>query len=399
MTRDDLPLTSTGLGVALGSVILAIVAALTGYRELLFFGLAALCLIAIAIGLPRIASPVVLERRLAQAYVQRGDSAEITLTATSERATPPLRIIDTVVGQPVRVDLGGIKAMRTVAVTYRAVVRRRGVHQVGPIREERRDPFSLAVRSSDHPLFDELWVHPVIHPLRNASESFEDRLQTQAMRALSDDPLAEFQTLRDYAEGDDPRRIHWASSARLDRLVVRDLLELRRRERHVLLETLDQAGTEGEFEECVEIAASLAMAGLDNQMQVVVRTRDPNAAGRPMPVRSRLEILELFTKVERVSSDRAVAPQRSAMRPRTTAQLIVVTGANSPLIPYFCSSTLFRPMVFVVRVSDRPHLLRPIPVPSIAVRNAEEFVQVYDGRRPARRSTEPAPRRRIRSAS
>ena len=60
--------------------------------------------------------------------------------------------------------------MRTVQLSYRAIVRRRGVHQIGPILEERRDPFSLAVRTTQHALFDELWVHPVIHPLRFASE-------------------------------------------------------------------------------------------------------------------------------------------------------------------------------------------------------------------------------------
>jgi uncharacterized protein (DUF58 family) len=262
-------------------------------------------------------------------------------------------------------------------------VRRRGVHQIGPILEERRDPFALAVRSTQHALFDELWVHPVIHPLRFASESFEDRMQTQAMRAMSDDPLSEFQTLRDYVPGDDPRRVHWASSARTGRLVVRDLLELRRRERYVVLETLDTAGTEREFEDSVEIAASLAVAGLENQMQVVARTRDPDAAGRPAPVRSRLELLELFTMVNRVTVERAVPPQRVITVPRSAAQILLVAGPHSPLIPYFCTSQLFRASVFIIRVSERPASLKRLPIPTLDVRSAEDFVLAYDRRRAA----------------
>jgi uncharacterized protein (DUF58 family) len=375
------PLTGTGIAVAGGVVVLTILSFVTGYFEFLVPAIAGAVLLAVAFGLPRISSPLLLERRLTQSFVERGGQAEIVLSATSGRSIPPVTIIDNVAGAPVRLELSGIKALRTVQVTYRATVRRRGIHQIGPMLEERRDPFSLAVRTTQHPIFDELWVHPKIHPLRNATESFEDRMMTQAMRSISDDPLAEFQSLRDYNEGDDPRRIHWTSSARTGRIVVRDLLELRRRERHILLDTLDSSYTAREFEDAVEIAASLAVAGLEGQMQVVTRTCDPDAPGRPAPVRHRLELLELFTRVNRVAKDRAVPPQRAVALPRTAAQLIVVTGANSPLVPFFCKSPVFRRIVFFVRVSDRAGSLPKLPVGTLDVRSAEEFVQAYDGRR------------------
>lgn len=383
MKRASFPLTPTGVGVAAGVVILLVLTALTGYRELLVLVIAGVALLAVALALPRIATPLLLERRIAQSFVQRGDEAEITLSVTCARAVAPIRIIDTVIDQQVPVELPGLRAARTVQLTYRATVRRRGVHQIGPILEERRDPFSLAVRTTQHALYDELWVHPVVHPLRFASESFEDRMQTQAMRAMSDDPLSEFQALRDYVPGDDPRRIHWTSTARTGRIVVRDLLELRRRERYIVLETLDTAGTEREFEDAVEIATSLAVAGLDHQMQVVARTRDPQAAGRNGPVRSRLELLELFTMVNRTTSDLTVPPQRVITVPKSSAQIIVVAGAQSPLIPYFCTSRLFRASVFMVRVCERPAQVRKLPVPTLDVRSAEDFLLAYDGRRAA----------------
>lgn len=373
------PLTATGIGLALGSLVLLVVALLTGYRELLVLVVSAAALLVVAVVLPRLATPLLLERRLSETYVQRGDDVQVTLSVTCSRAVAPIMLIDQVLDTPVRLPLPSIKAMRTVQVNYRTRVNRRGVHQIGPVREERRDPFALAIRTTQHALYDELWVHPVIHQLRGSSETLEDRMQTQAMRALSDDPLSEFQALRDYVVGDDPRRIHWASTARTGKLVVRDLLELRRRERYIVLETLDTAGTDQEFEDAVEIAASLAVSGLDHQMQVVARTRDPEAAGRAAPVRHRLELIELFTKVGRVTEDRAVVPQRVMNVPRSSAQIMLITGANSPLIPYFCSSPLFRSSVAIVRVSRRPERLRKLPVPSLDVRSAEDFVLAYDG--------------------
>ncbi len=383
MKQTSFRLTATGYGVAGGVLGLLILTAITGYRELLVLVIAGAALSAVALALPRIATPLLLERRLSQSFVQRGDEAEVMLSITCARSTAPIRIIDLVLDQPVPVDLPGLRAMRTVQVSYRAIVRRRGVHQIGPLLEERRDPFALAVRSTQHALFDELWVHPVIHQLRYNAESFEDRMQNQAMRAMTDDPLSEFQALRDYVVGDDPRRIHWASTARTGRLVVRDLLELRRRERFIVLETLDTASTEREFEDAVEIAASLSIAGLENQMQVVARTRDPEALGRAAAVRSKLELLELFTRVNRVPVERAVPPQRVIAAPRLSAQIVVVAGAQSPLIPYFCTSSLFRSSVMLIRVSDRPKDLRRLPVPTLDVRTAEDFVLAYDGRRRA----------------
>ncbi len=373
------PLTATGLGVAIGSLVLLVITALTGYRELLVLVISGVALLIVAVVLPRLATPLLLERRIADTYVQRGDNAQITLSVTCSRALAPIRLIDQVIDTPVPLSLPSIKALRTVQVTYRTRVNRRGVHQIGPIREERRDPFALAVRSTQHALYDELWVHPVLHRLRGSNETLEDRMQTQAMRSLSDDPLSEFQALREYVVGDDPRRIHWASTARTGKLVVRDLLELRRRERYIVLETLDTAGTEQEFEDAVEIAASLAVSGLESHMQVVVRTRDPEAAGRAAPARHRLELLELFTKVKRVPDDRAIPPQRVINVPRGVAQIMLITGANSPLIPYFCSSPLFRSSVSIVRVSRRPERLKRLPLPSLDVRSAEDFVLAYDG--------------------
>ncbi len=383
MRRASFRLTATGYAVVGGVLGLLVVTALTGYRELLVLVIAGAALCAVALVLPRIATPLLLERRLTQSFVQRGEEAEVTLSITSERPTAPLRIIDTVIDQAVPIDLPGLRALRPAQVTYRAIVRRRGVHQIGPLLEERRDPFALAVRSTSHAVYDELWVHPVIHPLRFTAESFEDRMQNLAMRTMSDDPLSEFQTLRDYVEGDDPRRIHWASSARTGRLVVRDLLELRRRERFIVLETLDTASTLNEFEDAVEIAASLAVSGLENQMEVLVRTRDPDSTGRPTPVRSRLELLELFTRVNRVPVERAVLPQRLLATPRLSAQIIVVTGAQSPMIPYFCTSRLYRASVMLIRVAQRPRDLRSLPVATLDVRSAEDFVLAYDGRKRA----------------
>ena len=84
----------------------------------------------------------------------------------------------------------------------------------------------------------------------------------------------EFFGLREYREGDDPRRIHWAAVARLagsaNALVVREMETGGVPEQSVELPT----GVPGEpaFEDAVEQAASLAIALLDRGAPVSLRS-------------------------------------------------------------------------------------------------------------------------------
>jgi uncharacterized protein (DUF58 family) len=92
--------------------------------------------------------------------------------------------------------------------------------------------------------------------------------------------------VRPYRRGDSPRRIHWAQSAKHDRLVV---CELQSQSRPVLLLVLDAdptvhtAGDEGSREWAIRVAASLAKGWLEAGAQVGLAFAGqyfaPNAGG------------------------------------------------------------------------------------------------------------------------
>lgn len=85
----------------------------------------------------------------------------------------------------------------------------------------------------------------------------------------------EFRNLRDYRAGDDPRDVHWRSSARLGLPLVREYERERAEALWICLDQSRCAGVdESAEEEAVEIAASLARAALERSQPVGLATAD-----------------------------------------------------------------------------------------------------------------------------
>jgi uncharacterized protein (DUF58 family) len=375
--------TPTGVALGVGAVAVAALGLLANYRELLVIAGAGAILLLAAVALPRMASPLRLERRVVHKFVSRGEDVVVVLHVEATRPVPALRVVDHLGGVEVSLPLPRIHPGRPLDVTYRIQAIRRGVHIIGPLREERGDRLGLAVRTIDHDVTEEVWVHPVLHKLVRTGPGTHLRLEQRAASAPTDDPLAEFRTLREYVPGDDPRRIHWASSARIGNLVVRDQTELRRPTRYVVLETIDDALTSIEFEEAVEIAASLAVQGLEDGLQVAAATRDPGAPGAGTPVPGRQQLLELYTAVNRTPPSKAIAPRLLLRTMRNLDHVFLITGGRSPMTDQFVTSPLVRSRLVVIRVTTRPEAVKSLPVRTYDVRTAEEFVARFRLRRTA----------------
>ena len=76
---------------------------------------------------------------------------------------------------------------------------------------------------------EEVIVFPRVHEIMSLPETGGDELDRDMPRAHGRlDPGGEFLNLRDYEPGDDLRRVHWRSTARRQRLMVRQN-EARRR--------------------------------------------------------------------------------------------------------------------------------------------------------------------------
>jgi len=149
----------------------------------------------------------------------------------------------------------------TVAYTVRADVR--GRYEIGPLVVRMTDPFGLCEITRSFSSVSHLTVVPQVVPLpavRLAGELMgrgDSRARSVAVHG--DDDVA----TREYRHGDDLRRVHWRSTARMGELMVRREEQPWESQATVLLDTR-RAGHRGEgptasFEWAVTAAASIAV--------------------------------------------------------------------------------------------------------------------------------------------
>src|SRR6476469_4886780 len=104
---------------------------------------------------------------------------------------------------------------------------RRGVIAVGPARTVRGDPLGVLRRTVEFTQVQELFVHPRTAHLESLGAGLLRDLEGTVTEDHSMSDLA-FHALREYQPGDDRRYIHWRSSAKAGRLLVRQFLDTRR---------------------------------------------------------------------------------------------------------------------------------------------------------------------------
>ena len=146
----------------------------------------------------------------------------------------------------------------------------RAVVTVGPVRSVRGDPLGLVRRRLRWTDGVDLYVHPRLVSLDGAAAGVLKDLEGQATRVISDSDLS-FHALRDYVAGDDRRHIHWRSTARTGRLMVRQFEDTRRTHTAIALATdpADYADAD-EFEIAVAAASSIAVQAIRDERELTV---------------------------------------------------------------------------------------------------------------------------------
>jgi uncharacterized protein (DUF58 family) len=373
--RFGIRLSPAGTAVTIGALALCVAAILTGYSELLVLGVTGLVLVAGSMLTTRRTSPLDLERLEVPRLVARGERARIVLRVTAKRSSPPLQLFDQLDGRAVTVNLPAMSAEQAMTVRYSIEARRRGVIALGPVFEERSDPFVLSSRAASHDLVAHLLVHPTVHDLRLPHSGLLTRELQMASLLFGADPMADFRSLREYVVGDDPRLVHWPSSAKTGTLVVRDQYEPRRASRCVVLDTLDRGIGPELFEEAVEIAASIVCDAIDNGVEIVAKTRDRDNPGRSAPIRSRNLALELFARVRRTNADDTVDLANLRLTHDPADQIMVITGSRSPVVQQLSGVRRLAHRLTVVRLDDgQSHPGRP-GVRTLDVRSARDFAR------------------------
>ena len=240
---------------------------------------------------------------------------------------------------PTRFDLpvgGGVGSFQVPALAGDATheqlfsipARHRSVLTIGPVRSVKADPLGLMQRVKRWSDPVELFIHPRVVALSATSTGFLRDVDGITTQNLSSSDVA-FHALREYVPGDDRRNIHWRTTARMGKLMVRQFEETQRSHLLLILSTraADYADPE-DFETAVSSVASLAAQALREQRAVTLYiergiVKYPSAAG----LFDELSRLELSREGDGL---REVVSRAVAAVPQTSVAVLVTGSGVSP---------------------------------------------------------------------
>jgi hypothetical protein len=279
------------LVLVLGTAVLAL-GWTFGWVEALLAGSASLVLLAMSVPFLFGAGGYDVSVRLRHERVVAGErlDGEIAIRNVGGRTALPGRL-DLPVGDGL-VELGVPLLRPGHAVTRPVMIPalRRGVITVGPPTAVRTDPVGLLRREHEWDERHEIYVHPRTVAVPATSAGLIRDLEGRSSRRLVDADMS-FHAIREYVPGDARRQIHWKSTAKTGRLMVRQFEETRRSRLAVIL-SLARAeySTPDEFELAVSVAASLAVQAVRDGRDLDVVT----GAEIPRVVRRRMRSIEVL---------------------------------------------------------------------------------------------------------
>ncbi|MDQ6849132.1 MAG: DUF58 domain-containing protein [Actinomycetota bacterium] len=319
-------MTRMGLAALLGGAIALALGLWLQWTAFDLVGVGLLVLVLITLGVVARPSALSLTRAIQPPRVTKGSPAIAVLSfANKSRRTVGV----TVANQPfggaqVRTLIPRLRPGEQGLRTYLLPTRRRGIFDVGPVEVSRRDAFELFRTSRKFGDIERIWIYPRVLGFRTLPAG-----QTRHLEGPSSDTSPQgnitFHRLRDYVSGDDLRLVHWRSSARTGRLVVKHNVDTSQPYSVVLLDQRPSHYTEESFESAVDVAASVLVAGSANKAPVELRLTDASTLGGP---RLR-DVTPLIDHLTAVAPHAAGSLQRQLLalrHARSGTSLVVITG-------------------------------------------------------------------------
>lgn len=328
-------LTRRGAGVLVAAVLSYALGEIAGFVLLKALAGAAvgalLAGVAVTLRRPRVS----VRREISSNRIERGGATTATLVVSNPgpRRQPGFTARESS-GHGEVVQVHSLAPGAAQPYDYKLVGRRRGRITVGPLTLERTDPLGLLRRPIPAGDTATLWVYP---PLRSARAPGVGHPRHHHEGPTTDDSLhgsADLRDVREYVLGDEVRHLHWKATARTGRLMVRDYVDPDHPRFTLLLDTRPHVLSADEFEEAVELAASLvnAAATAGHRCRLLtssgadVATSGGAVGGRPL-----LDLL-----CEAVQDPDPEAAMMPVSLPRTGMRggcLVVVTGRASKDLP------------------------------------------------------------------
>ncbi|WP_344171829.1 DUF58 domain-containing protein [Pilimelia columellifera] len=270
------------------------------YVELVALGLAATATLALASAQAACRPALQVDRQVSPQRVDRGERCAVELTVRNVSRWRPATMVawdrcgDTLTPAPVV----GLRPGAVAEVSYPVVTDQRGRQWVGPLRVRRGDPLGLLASWQDFGGTTPVWVYPRRRSLVGGPAG-----STRSLDGLADGAQhgsITFAALRDYVVGDELRRVHWRTSARIGRLMVREHVDASLPHLMLLLDDRRSAypgprvGVSVDFEAACEAAASVVAAACGDGIAATLSTvtgASVGGRGRHSDLRGQLDLL------------------------------------------------------------------------------------------------------------
>jgi uncharacterized protein (DUF58 family) len=389
--------------VCTASIVLAVFGRLFGIAELYAIAVAGVALVGAALLYTRCwpwRVDAQREVRPPQVHADGNSRVELSVRNLDKRMTPVLFARDPFDGgrRWARFYIAPLEPGETGRAAYRLPTEQRGIFPLGPLQLGLTDPFGLTERAIEVAGQTRLTVYPritTVRPLPEATDADPNGVTGHPSLAAGGE---DFYALRPYETGDDLRRVHWPSSARLDELMIRQD-ELPWQSRVTVLGDLRSGvQTAASLELTLSAMASIIHAGWSNHRQLRLLTSEGTDTGYGAGHAHLEAMLEYLAAAEIHTATHFPSVLSTLTRQGSNGALAVVTTDRIPddeLLALSRATARFRPAALVVieRSAWDPSAAvaadRSIPGRATIVRvnRAQSFAEAWDRRvpRPRRR--------------
>ncbi len=335
-----------GIVTPLGWIVagLALAAGLTGgllgWPEFTYLALtlAAGLVVAFAFLVGRARFRVEVELRPRRVVAGERAFGRLLVTNTGSRRSTPSRLELPVGRGLAEFAIPALAAGAEHEELFAVPTQKRAVIIAGPAVSVRGDALGLVRRSVRWSDPVELFVHPPTVRLRPSAAGLVRDLEGEVTKAITNNDLA-FHALRPYEPGDDRRYVHWRTTARTGRLMVRQFNETRRSQL-VLLHFAEERGyaSEDEFELGVSVLASIAQQVLRDGTKV----RIASGIGE-LRTATPITMLDDSSRIEQRSTTATLRDfaRDATKRMPPPSVLLVVVGSSTPIGELRAVETLF----------------------------------------------------------
>lgn len=320
---------AAGWVILLVAIISAIAGAVLAWQEFRLIALLCGLLLAVAllftIGHPKFE----VQMGLDQLRVTVGDDAGgyLDVKNVAPRRNLPARVELPIGEQRAVFDLPSLAPQGAYHERFKIPTDKRGVYIIGPANSTQGDPFALTGRQTNWTGSYEFFVHPRTVPLQGRLTGFIHDLEGHVTPQLAASDMS-FQSLREYAPGDDRRQVHWKTTAHLGELMVRQYEQTLQSRVAIAIDlSINSYLGEADFEEAISVAASIAQQAIREQNPLAMLTNS-----EVLPAVSVPRMLDEMSRLERTQSRGIMPLARFVRRVEERASVVVlVTGAATKL--------------------------------------------------------------------